>query len=73
MKITCEVEATPREVRELIGLPDMQPVWEKAQDQLQERIKAPEFDNLFDPFGFRKIFDGAFERSLPSAKDQVKQ
>lgn len=54
MKFTCELDITPEEVREVIGLPNMDNLVEKTQEQIKEVI-TPSV-NIMDPFGIMKSF-----------------
>lgn len=38
MKITIEVDCTPLEAREFMGLPDVQPMQEAMMDKFQQRM-----------------------------------
>lgn len=57
MKVTIEVDCTPLEAREFMGLPDVQPMQAAMMDKLQEKMSAsidsfsPEtiMQNWFDP------------------------
>ncbi len=40
MKVTVEVDCTPLEAREFMGLPDVQPMQAAMMDKLQEKISA---------------------------------
>ncbi len=60
MKVSCNVELTPKEARELMGLPDMEPFWEESKENLTqkvtEQLTGTNPVNMFDPFGFSKMF-----------------
>jgi len=57
MKIKIEVDCTPREAREMMGLPDVQPIQAEVMEQLRARMMqnldqlSPEklMQNWFDP------------------------
>jgi len=38
MKVTIEIDATPQEMRELIGLPDVQSVQQEALEKIREKL-----------------------------------
>jgi len=38
MKVTIEIDATPQEVRELIGLPDVQSLQQEALEKIREKL-----------------------------------
>lgn len=40
MKVTIEIDATPQEVRELIGLPDVQSLQQEAMEKIREKLLA---------------------------------
>jgi hypothetical protein len=40
MKVTIEVDCTPLEAREFMGLPDVQPMQAAMMDKLQEKMSA---------------------------------
>lgn len=40
MKVTIEVDCTPLEAREFMGLPDVQPMQAAMMDKLQEKMAA---------------------------------
>ncbi len=40
MKMTVEIDCTPLEAREFMGLPDVQPMQAAMMDKLQEKISA---------------------------------
>lgn len=54
MKTTIEIECTPEEARELLGLPDN----EKLQEVMQTTVEKAVTDmyNPFDPLGLSKVF-----------------
>lgn len=45
MKISIAIEATPEEVRETIGLPDLQEVQKTFIGQLSQQVKDGKIDN----------------------------
>jgi len=40
MKITIEVDCTPEEARQFLGLPDVAPMQEAMLDKIQQRVAA---------------------------------
>ncbi|MBN9587038.1 MAG: hypothetical protein BGN84_01720 [Afipia sp. 62-7] len=38
MKITVNIDCTPQEAREFLGLPDIQPMQDKAMKQMEEKL-----------------------------------
>ena len=38
MKVTIEIDATPQEMRELIGLPDVQSLQKEALEKIREKL-----------------------------------
>ena len=40
MKITIDIDCTPEEARDFLGLPDVKPMQEKHMDDLGERMAA---------------------------------
>ena len=38
MKVTINIDCTPQEARQFLGLPDIQPMQEKAMKQLEEKL-----------------------------------
>ena len=40
MKATIEIDATPQEMRQLFGLPDVQSLQQEALEKVREKIKA---------------------------------
>jgi hypothetical protein len=40
MKVTIEIDCTPLEAREFMGLPDVQPMQAAMMDKLQEKMMA---------------------------------
>lgn len=40
MKITVNIDCTPLEAREFLGLPNIQPMQEKAMEQMEERLQS---------------------------------
>lgn len=38
MKVTIEIDATPQEMRELIGLPDVQSLQQEALEKIREKL-----------------------------------
>ena len=40
MKITIDIDCTPEEAREFLGLPDVRPMQEELMSGLQERMAA---------------------------------
>jgi hypothetical protein len=38
MKVTINIDCTPLEAREFLGLPNIQPMQEKAMQQLEEKL-----------------------------------
>lgn len=75
MKIKIEVDATPKEVREALGLPDIQAVQERIIAKVEKRVMdaVTEYDptklmSLFLPAGFQ-LTEGMqkmFMSSLPN-------
>ena len=54
MKTTIEIDATPQELRALLGLPDV----EHLQEEMLEKIRSKLFDNIDsnDPAALMKLF-----------------
>ena len=54
MKTTIEIDATPKELRILLGLPDVEPL----QEELLEKMRAKMFEALDtnDPAALMKLF-----------------
>ena len=54
MKTTIEIDATPKELRTLLGLPDV----EHLQEEMLEKIRSKMFDALDanDPASLMKLF-----------------
>jgi hypothetical protein len=52
MTINIEIECTPQEYREAMGLPDVQPIQKKMMELMEERIE--ENSVLTDPLKFFK-------------------
>ena len=71
MKINIEVDCTPEEARDFLGLPDVKPMQERLLDDLQERmastLKAMDPGEMLRTWlptnlkGFEQMFD-AFAR-----------
>ncbi|PHS72659.1 MAG: hypothetical protein COB22_04455 [Cycloclasticus sp.] len=40
MKATIEIDATPQEMRELLGLPDVQSLQQEAMEKIREKMLA---------------------------------
>ncbi len=40
MKATIEIDATPQEMRELLGLPDVQALQKEAMEKIREKMMA---------------------------------
>jgi len=64
MKFSIEIDATPQEVRETLGLPDIQAVQERMIERIEERVMASvdEYDpakllTMFVPEGVRFLMD----------------
>ncbi|MCK5679526.1 hypothetical protein KAI46_01790 [bacterium] len=64
MKFSIEVDATPKEVRESLGLPDIQAVQERVIERIEEKVmdSVDEYDpaklmTMFVPEGVR-FLDG---------------
>ncbi len=43
MKITVDIDCTPAEARQFLGLPDLEPLQKAAMDEIEKRMMA-EFD-----------------------------
>ena len=54
MKTTIEIDATPQELRALLGLPDV----EHLQEEMLEKIRSKLFDSIDsnDPAALMKLF-----------------
>jgi len=54
MKTTIEIDATPKELRTLLGLPDVEPL----QEEMLEKIRTKMFEALDtnDPAALMKLF-----------------
>ena len=48
MKLTINIDCTPKEAREFMGLPDVAPINEMIVDNLQERVEE-NIETLTDP------------------------
>jgi hypothetical protein len=55
MKVTIEVDCTPLEAREFMGLPDVQPMQTAMMDKLQERMS-----NTIDQFSPEAVMQNWF-------------
>ena len=40
MKVTIEIDATPKEMRVLMGMPDVEPLQQEMLDKMREKIMA---------------------------------
>jgi Family of unknown function (DUF6489) len=40
MKITIDIDCTPVEARQLVGLPDVQPMQERLMGEIEEKVRA---------------------------------
>lgn len=54
MKFSIEIDATPKEVRESLGLPDIQAVQDRVIESLEERVLASV--DTYDPVKLLNIF-----------------
>lgn len=86
MDVTINLNLTPTEARQLMGLPDVQPLQEAALAKIQERIMAQaeafSADGLLNTwFGggantamesFRDLFSGAIAQGLSGGKSAKK-
>ncbi len=52
MKITVDIECTPAEARQFLGLPDLEPLQKAAMGEIEKRIMA-EFER-YSPEGLVK-------------------
>ncbi len=54
MKVTIEIDATPQEMRTLLGLPDIEPL----QEEMLDKIRAKMLDSLNsnDPAEWMKLY-----------------
>lgn len=62
MKVTIEIDATPQEMRALLGLPDIEPIQQEMMQKIREKTMAGIESN--DPAELFKLF-------MPAA-DQLK-
>ena len=53
MKLIIEIDATPKEVREAVGLPDIQAVQDRVIDKIEDRVMTT--INDLDPTNLLKI------------------
>ncbi len=83
MKFSIEVDATPKEVRDSLGLPDIQAVQERVIERIEEKVmdSVDEYDpakllTMFVPEGVR-FLDGLqktiFEGISPITKKSKKK
>lgn len=54
MKITIDVDVTPRELRVFFGLPDVKPIQDEMLDKIREQMKAGA--EGLDPMSLMKTF-----------------
>jgi hypothetical protein len=54
MKVTIEIDATPQEMRTLMGLPDIEPLQQEIMEKMRERTLAS--IDATDPSNFLKLF-----------------
>ena len=62
MKVTIEIDATPKEMRTLMGLPDIEPLQQEWMEKIRDKTMVAIDTN--DPMSLMKMF-------MPSA-DQFK-
>jgi len=88
MKVTIEIDATPQEMRELIGLPDVQSLQQEALEKIREKLLSSiesndiaELMKLYMPMpeqmsaveGFQKtMWDAMMSGASASAKSDEK-
>lgn len=80
MKATIEIDATPQEMRELLGLPDVQSMQQEAMEKIREKLLSgiesndmAELMKLYMPMpeqmsameGFQKTMWDAMMKSVP--------
>ena len=54
MKFTIEVDATPKEVRESLGLPDISGIQDRILERIEEKVMAT--IETYDPVKLLKMF-----------------
>ncbi len=77
MKVTIDIEATAQEMREFLGLPNVQPLQDEVLSQMRENLKkGVSFDPslLLQPMqsveAMQKLFWEAFTRSGADKSDK---
>ncbi|ORU93196.1 MAG: hypothetical protein A6F72_06445 [Cycloclasticus sp. symbiont of Poecilosclerida sp. N] len=88
MKATIEVDATPQEMRELLGLPDVQSLQKEAMEKIRDKMLAgiesndmSELMKLYMPMpeqmsameGFQKTMWDAMTQSMPVSNKPSKK
>ena len=59
MKITVDIECSPKEARETLGLPDVEAFNKRVMDEMMKRV-----DQGFDPQQMDKLFKDWSEAAL---------
>jgi hypothetical protein len=67
MKITIEIDCTPVEARQFMGLPDLQPMQERLLDEMEQRFR--EAATKLSPAAVMQQWFSA----LPTGVDQMRQ
>lgn len=61
MKVTIDIDCTPAEARQFMGLPDLQPLQKAMLDEMEKRMMA-EIDR-FSPDGLFKLWFSAMPQN----------
>lgn len=67
MKISMEFDMTPRELRELFGLPDVQPMHQEVMERIREKILKGVDD--YDPASFLTAYSAEGARTLQGLQE----
>jgi hypothetical protein len=55
MKVTVEMDITPQEARQLMGLPDLEPMQEALLEKIQAKMESA-IDDMNDPQALMKNY-----------------
>jgi hypothetical protein len=70
MKVTIEIDCTPLEARQFMGLPDVQPMQAAVMAEIEKRMMAE--TAKFSPEGFMRAWFSGGEQSAEWLREQMR-
>lgn len=69
MKITIDFDISPSELREVFGLPDLQPLHDEVLEKIRDRVLSSVDD--YDPMQFMAAYTAEGARNIKAFQDAM--